>query len=236
MLKKMKKLIPFIGCVLAVFVLAIAVYYNMNASSFGNRLGMETGSLVGRAIGSWEGITKGREEGTEAGKAFGLSAEDTRAEIVDEIKKISNLEVLVASVKITDFHSIGDKVDYAALYLIKGEVVFSVDLSQATIDVSEDGYNICLPKPHGELYIDQGQVDKLAEYQKHYFSGSAESGYDAYLNTMAKLQETSVETLDNYDSLIEVAKESAESQVKQLVLSLIMNNQPVVNVEFDEEN
>ena len=181
MKKYIKKLpsftVPLIGCILAACALVIALYYNANATAMGSGIGQKTGTLVGKAIGSLEGITKGREEGTAAGKAAGLSAEDTEADIANEIRKLENLEVLVASVKINDFHSIGDNVEYAALYLLKGDVVFSVDLSQAEIVTSNNGIQITLPMPHGELYIDQSQIEKVAEYQKHFFGGSAEDGY-----------------------------------------------------------
>lgn len=225
---------PLFGCILAALILIFAIYYNVNAASFGNSLGQGTGALVGKALGSLEGMTKGREEGTVAGKAAGLSAQDTKADIADEIRKVSNLEVLVASVKINDFHSIGDNVEYAALYLLKGDVVFSVDLSQAEIEIQNNDIQITLPRPHGELYIDQSQVEKVAEYQKHFFSGSAEDGFDAYLNSMEKVYEASAETLDNYDVLIQTAKASTEKQVRQLALSVTVNS-PQINVEFKED-
>lgn len=236
--KYLKKLpsfaVPLIGCVLAACFLAFALYYNATAASRGNSIGQETGALVGKAIGSLEGITKGREEGPEAGKAAGLSARDTKADIANEIRKIENLEVLVASVKINDVHSIGENVDYAALYLLKGDVVFSVDLSQAEIEEQGNGIQITLPLPHGKLHIDQSQIKKVAEYQKHFFSGRAEDGFDAYLNSMLRVYEASTETLDNYDVLIEAAKKSAEKQVRQLALSVAVNTHQV-NVNFKED-
>ena len=235
--KHIKKLPPFavplIGCVLAACFLVVALYYNANAISRGSSMGQGTGSLVGKAVGSLEGMTKGREEGIADGHAAGLSANDTSADIANEIRKIQNLEVLVASVKIHNYHSIGDDVEYAALYLLKGDVVFSVDLSQADIVVRDNEIHISLPLPHGELYIDQNQVEKVAEYQKHYFSGNAEDGFDAYLNSMRKVYEASAETLDNYAALIEAAKESAEKQIRQLVLAVAVNTHQVT-VDFKE--
>ena len=224
---------PVIGCVIAVCILAFAIYYHAGAASLGNSIGQHTGSLVGKAIGSLEGITTGRSEGNAAGKAAGLSAQDTEADIGNEIRKMENLEVLVASVKINDYHSIGESIDYAALYLLKGDVVFSVDLSQAEVEVRENGLFITLPMPKGELYIDQSQVEKVAEYQKYFFSGSAEDGFDAYLNSMQKVYEASAETLDNYDMLIAAAKDSAEKQVRQLALSVALNMHQA-NIEFKE--
>lgn len=224
---------PLIGCVLAMCVLAFAVYYHANAASLGNSIGQHTGSLVGKAIGSLEGITTGRSEGKAAGKEAGLSAQDTNIDIGNEIRKLENLEVLVASVKINDYHSIGKDIDYAALYLLKGDVVFSVDLSQAEIETEENGLRITLPVPKGELYIDQSQVEKVAEYQKYFFSGSAEDGFDAYLNSMQRVCEASAETLDNYDALIEAAKASAVKQVEQLVRSAALSTTQA-NIVFKE--
>lgn len=236
--KKAKKaqshVVPILGCILAACVLVFAIYCNANAASLGNSLGRRTGTLAGKALGSIEGMTKGREEGTEAGKAAGLSAEDTKADIANEIKKIRNLEVLVASVKINDFHSIGEDVKYAALYLLKGDVVFSVDLSQAEIELENNNLQITLPLPHGELYIDQSKDEKVAEYQEHFFSGSAKEGYDALMNTKKKVYEASAEKLDSYPVLIEAAKTSAEKQIKQLVYSATVNR-PQVNVAFKED-
>lgn len=238
MIKILKKLpsyaLPLIGCVLAACFLAFAIYYNATAETRGTRIGQGTGALVGRAIGSLDGITEGRKAGIEAGKTAGLSAIDTETDIANEIRKVENLEVLVASVKINDFHSIGENTDYAALYLLKGEVVFSVDLSQAKVEEQGEKIQITLPKPQATLYIDQSQTDKVAEYQKRFFSGSAEDGFDAYLNSMVKVSEASAENLDNYDALIEVAKESAISQVEQLVSSVAVNSHKV-NVTITED-
>ena len=136
--------------------------------------------------------------------------------------------------KINDFHSIGEDVEYAALYLLKGDVIFSVDLSQAEIETRNDVLYITLPVPKGELYIDQSQVEKVAEYQRHHFSGSTEDGFDAFLNSMEKVYEASAETLDNYDVLIEAAKASAVTQVTQLAQSVTANDRQI-KVEFREE-
>ena len=51
---------------------------------------------------------------------------------------------------------------------------------------------------------------------------------------MEKVYEASAETLDNYEVLIEAAKESAEKQVRQLALSVTVNT-PQINVDFKED-
>lgn len=157
----LKNRLPVILCVLMFFVLVYTINLRINASSTGSSLGASAGSAVGKVIGSLEGMTKGRSEGTAAGKAAGLSAEDTAAEVASQIQQIEQLEVLVASVKLSNFHTIGDN-DYAALYLVNGNVVFTVDMSQAVTEAKADGLHVTLPKPVGTLYIDDSSVEKVA--------------------------------------------------------------------------
>ena len=163
-------------------------------------------------------MTEGRKKAENEAKKDALDAKDTKAVIANQIHQMENLEVLVASVKLSNFHSIGKKTspEYAALYLVNGNVVFTVDMSTAEITVETDGLHIALPNPVGSLYFDESSVEKVAEYQKRIFNGAAEDGFDAYLNTMSKIQEVTEETLDNYDVLIASARSAAENQVTLL--------------------
>ena len=232
----LKKPLPcvmvFLALVISVFCLVLVMH--IDTESISGRVGQEIGTMTGRAIGSLEGMTSGRTEGMEAGRNAGLSAVDTEASIADRIKEVEKLEVLVASVKLSDVHVIGEDKGYAALYLLKGDVIFTVDLSKATVVMQDEVLHIIIPKPEGELVIDQGKIEKKAEYQKHYFKGNTEAGFDAYLNSMAKIEEASAETLKNYDELIKAAENSAEVQVKQLASSSNILADDVV-VEFLEE-
>lgn len=196
------------------------LYLRMNAASIGGSIGAGTGSLVGRAIGSFEGMTKGRVEGTEKGKKEGLSAQDTNARIASQLQQMENLEVLVASVKLSNFHTIGQGKDYAALYLVNGNVVFTVDMSKAETIAGIDKLEITIPKPVGTLYLDDSSVEKVGEYQRKLFNGSAEDGFDAYLNTMKKMQEASEDTLSNYDALVSSARDAAEKQITLIAKSV----------------
>ncbi len=227
--------LPIIICVLMACVLVYAINIRIGATSFGGGIGSSAGSLVGKAIGSLEGMTTGRAEGSAAGKKSGLSAEDTAAEIANQIHEVKNLEVLAASVKLRNFHTIGEEEnpDYAALYLVNGNVVFTVDMNAAEITSQADGLHIVLPKPVGTLYLDDSSVEKVAEYQKRFFNGSAEDGFNAYLNTMIKMQSASEETLDNYGALISSAKDAASSQVTLLAKSVSLSNGNIV-IEWAE--
>ena len=233
--KKFPKITPSDTLLLLMAVLLIfTVYWRITAESIGSRLGTDTGSAVGKAIGSFQGMTKGRKEGNEAGKAAGLKAEDTEAVVSNQLQQIENLEVLVASVKLSNFHEIGKEDShryYAALYLVNGNVVFTVDMSQAEISAQSDDLHIKLPKPKGTLYLDDSSVEKVAEYQTKIFNGSAEDGFDAYLNTMTKVQETSEETLANYEALVSAAEQAATNQVT-LLAKAASNNYDQVIITF----
>ena len=220
-------------CVLIGIVMIYMINLRMDATSLGDGIGARTGTLVGKAIGSFEGMTKGRVEGTEAGKQTGLSADDTEATIASQFQQMENLEVLVASVKLRNFHTIGKSKDYAALYLVNGNAVFTVDMSQAKIEAQPDSLKITIPKPVGTLYLDDSSVEKVAEYQRKFFNGSSEDGFDAYLNTMKKMQEASEETLSNYNVLVSSAKEAAVSQITLIARSVSTQYADVV-IEWAE--
>lgn len=213
-----KKVIGIMLCLLLAIVLGFVVNIRGKAKSIGNFLGESLGADVGRALGSFEALTNYKEAYAE-GKEEGLSAKDTTAEVVNKIQELNKLEVLVASVKLNDVHSVGkeDNPDYAALYLLKGNAVFTVDLSKAEIQNGENEISILLPEPEMELIVDQREIKKVAEYQKYYFKGSAEDGFNAYLASMDKINEQSKNEVANYNELIKMARESAKKQVEQLV-------------------
>lgn len=235
-MKKLLKILPkeavYIAfCILLVGALVFAICIRVKADSIGNVLGETTGSSVGKVIGSFEALTDYREAYAE-GKEEGLSAVDTTAEVTNKVQELNKLEVLVAGVKLRDEHSVGDE-EYVALYLLKGDAVFTVDFSDAEITKEEDVLLITIPEPEMELIIDQSKLEKVAEYQKFLWSGSAEEGFDAYLASMAKVTEETKESLANYDTLMEAAKESAERQVKQLVHSVSVS-EVEVKIRFKE--
>lgn len=223
-------------CMLMTICLISAICFRLKAASIGSKAGSSLGNTAGKAIGSLEGITKGRSEGSEAGKKQGLSAEDTKAEISSQIKHMGRLEVMAASVNLSNFHTIGEKNShryYAALYLCKGSVVFTVDLNEAEITSDESGLHIELSRPRGTLYIDNSTIEKAAEYQTKFFDGSAEDGYDAYLNGLKNIQEASTETLDNYEELLENAKDMAKERMVYLVSSA-SGSERDIDIEWSE--
>lgn len=233
--KKFPKITSFgMVLVLMAILLIFTFYWWINAKSIGNEIGSDTGSIVGKAVGSFLGMTDGKKKGEQAGRDAGLKAEDTAAVISNQLHRLENLEVLVASVKLSNFHSVGQEDSskyYAALYLVNGNAVFTVDMRQADISARSGDLYIKLPKPKGSLYLDDSSVEKVAEYQTKLFNGSAEDGFDAYLNTMTKMQEASEETLDNYEALIFAAKEAATNQVT-LLATAASNDYDQIHITF----
>ena len=234
-MKKVVKALPLnVICALVVALIACVLLYvislSFKANTIGDSLGNSLGHRTGQVAGSFQALTD-YEEAYSEGKEEGLSAEDTSAEIVNKMMEIENLEVLVASVKLHDFHTIKD--DYAALYFMKADAIFTVDLSKAEIFESKGIIYINLPEP--EMRLEKtSDVEKLADYQKWGWTGAAKDGVEAYINTYNKLNEVSKDTLSNYPELIKAAEESAKKQVKELVTSVSMIKKEI-SVEFMEE-
>lgn len=205
----------------------------------GADLGASLGTNSGKLVGSIEGFSEAAAA-YDAGKKIGLSAEDTESRVANTLSRVEKLEVLVASVKLSDCHKVGTAGDetYAALYLISGEVVVTVDLGKSKVDDSGENLVIILPEPEAELRLDQEKIERKASYIRTVFNGSAEDGYDAYLNSMAALSEKSTEELQNYESIIASAKAAAEKQVKELVGATTINEKNVVILfeNIEEEN
>lgn len=194
----------------------------------GVAIGSASGSAVGIAVGSFRGITEGVAAGVAAGKEAGLSAKDTVASVKETMLATEQLQVLAAGVKITNFHTLGK--DYVALYVLKGSAVFTVDmkLSTVTYDAAASSMIVDIPKPQMEVYIDVHETEKLAEYQRHKFAGSAKDGAKAYLNTMTQSEERIREAINNYDDLMEQAMAAAKSQIEALVYAVRGNVSSVV--------
>lgn len=257
-----------VGLIVVILLFVISFYYCFfvakkaydQAVSIGSTLGADAGTFVGNAQGSFDGLVYGIPQGSAAGHADGLSAEDTESVISRGFSSQASLQVLIASVKIKTLHKIGregeavtdsvilnglidlttdDEPEYAALYTMNGRVVFSVDLSKADIEVTDDNVTILIPSPKAELYTDQESCKRIAEYQGKsgwiLFNGSAEDGYDAYLNTFKKTTETVENAVDNYDSLMEQAESAALTQVEEYVKALGAQKKVTVDLLPDEK-
>ena len=218
-LKLIKAAAPILSVGIAIAaVLMLIMYFKPmydGAQTTGTALGTSAGEIVGTALGSLNGITYYRE-GWDAGKEQGLSAEDTESTIITHIiQGTGNLQVLVAGVTLDVSHEVGDK--YAAIYLLRGEAVFMVNLNEAQIDIDQNTVTVMIPLPEVRLTVDETEVEKIAEWQTKFFNGSTDDGYIAYMNSIEQSKEAVAESISNYDELRKQAQEAAKEQVKMLV-------------------
>ena len=221
-----------LGTVIMLLLLSSVIVCYRNAKAWGTDIGENTGKLVGLAKGSYEGITERIANGREDGKEQGLSAEDTQVMDATGLEGIGRLEVLVASVKLDDYHQIKD--DYKAIYVFKADAVFTVDLENAEIKRTDTTVEITLKKPSVELEFNEGETEQIAEWQKHFYSGKSEDGYNAYINSRREIQNNSTEKIENYEDLMSMAEESAKTQVEALVKA-ICGNEITVEITFSDE-
>lgn len=140
-----------------------------------------------------------------------------------------------AGVKLTNVNKIGKKDDYAALFMLKGVAVFSVDLRDVEInDIDADTVEILLPEISAETYIDESATEKLAEYQKHFYTGSAKAGFEEYMNTRDAADQSVEEAIENYSVLMETARSAAIKQIK-IIAKAATGNRKEIAVSFKEE-
>ena len=236
-IKLIKIASPFI--ILVVLALTALVRYVIpayrNAENLGVGIGDKAGTIVGNVTGSFDGITTGLEKGVANGKEEGLSAKDTESEIKNHFSQIGNLEVMEAGVKLTNVNKIGKKDDYAALFMLKGVAVFSVDLRDVEInDIDTNTIEVLLPEIDAEIYIDEGATEKLAEYQKKSWTGSAKDGFTEYMNTRAETDQSVKETMENYSTLMETARSAAIKQI-DIIANAATGNRKEITVRFKEE-
>lgn len=220
MIKLIKSTAPIwsVGIAIVVFLVLILFVIPVydNSRSVGNAFGTSVGEVVGTAIGSYNGLTQDYWVGLNEGKEQGLSAGDTEVtDITSVIQGTGKLQVLVARVTLDVSHEVGDK--YAAIYLLRGEAIFTVDLSGAHID---NDLNIIIPHPEVHLDFDESETEKIAEWQTLFFNGSTDDGYTAYMNSIEQSRENAMEYIANYDELIAQAQEAAKKQVQMLVMNM----------------
>ena len=212
---------PIVLFTLAVILAAAAFLFYQRSSEIGAGIGTGAGKAAGLAVGSYKGVTEGIAEGMSEGKTTGLSAEDTTMEVMQTIREIGNLEVLAANVEIPDYHEVGNK--YAALYLFRGSAVFSVDLTQTSVSKTTEGeVIILLPEPTAVVNINDSETELLAEYQRKFFNGSADDGFQAYLNSLKMIDSISPEKVSNFDVLMNMARSSAKKQVELLASNVCL--------------
>lgn len=190
---------------------------------------------AGIAVGSWEGVTEGLSQGYTDGVAAGLSAEDTTAKVGTKLTQTGKLQVLLLDLKLSDIYEEGSAPQYAALLRLRGEGVFTVDLTRSKVmNPAPDSIIIEIPRPEFTPYLDDSAIETIAYYKAPLFNGTTANGYTGWLNTRNKLDEKVQSELLAYDTLVERAEASAQKQVELLARS-ICGNISAVEVHFIEE-
>lgn len=201
-----------------------------SAGEIGAAAGQRAGSAVGWAIGSADGIINGTKAGREAGKEAGLSAEDTTVDIKGGITAIGKLEVLAANVSMKNHMEVGES--YKLFEIINGDIVFTVDFSNAKISFSRDGKTAYITLPEHEIYVNEEKSNTLFESQKRFFDKlSAKDGQEAYINSRKEIFKKGKEAIGNYESLLDEAEASAIKQV-ELLVSMLCGSSYSVQVNF----
>ena len=190
---------------IAILITSISAYKSVTSTA---------SDIAGTVVGTLSGISD-IPETYNNGKYDGLSAEDTTASISNEISNIGKLEVLEAGVTIENFHKYSDK--YASLSIGKGKAIFTIDLANAKISCNDKVISIHLLEPDVSLYINETETKKLAEWQEHSWTGTTTDGYTAYLNSWNNSKKEIKDSIADYESLMDEAKEQAETTVTNLL-------------------
>ena len=143
------------------------------------------------------------------------------------------MDVLVAGISLDNFHRLGN--DYAALYLMKADAVFSIDLGRVQVESISEGTQllVTIPQPEITIYYDEAEMKKATEWQKNYFSKNAEDGFTAYLNSMIEMEENAPVELAKNETLMNIARESAKKQIT-LLISNISGTKKKITINFEE--
>ena len=83
-----------------------------------------------------------------------------------------------------------------------------------------------------DTYIDAAEIDKIADYQRLFFNGNAEAGFEQYINSLKEIKKVSSDSIAGCEELEKQAKEAACRQVGLLARQIRGNE---IQVEFKSE-
>lgn len=205
----------------ALFIVA-ALFVCVSAYQRGINIGAAMGTAVGTAVGSKKGLTDGITDGREDG----LSADETAGVLAQKMEAAGRLQVLAAGVTLENAQKIGKP--YHSVEILKGDLVFTVDLQSATITVNDTEAAILIETPQVQFYLDERESEKIMEINKFSLITNAEDGVTAFLNSRAQIVENVEENIKGYQALMESAKEAAIAQTKSLAEAACGRNKKIV--------
>ena len=144
---------------------------------------------------------------------------------ISTFPKEGKLEVLSVSLEVNTSILKGetDDADYYYLYSTPVNGVYSIDLSEVEIDFIEGSNRVIIgiPTPEFTPYVNEEKGEKVFEDQKSLFSGSAQSGYQTFLEARSSSFDEMVKSMEDNQEFISMAKESAKNQITILASSMI---------------
>ncbi len=150
---------------------------------------------------------------------------------ITSVKEIGELEVMTASVQVNRqiLISNNNKVEYSSLYNVPGTAVYTVNLSKLEIDIVDtaDGIRkvlVGIPALDVSLMVHEDELEKIAEYQKGKFTGSAKEGYEKYLSVTKESVAAVEKEIADSEGLRSRAEDSARTQIDMLIRSLSLEN------------
>ena len=150
---------------------------------------------------------------------------------ITSVKEIGELEVMTASVQVNRqiLISSNNNVEYSSLYNVPGTAVYTVDLSKLEIDIVDtaDGGRkvlVGIPALEVSLMVHEDELEKIAEYQKGRFTGSAKEGYEKYLAVTKESVAAVEKEIADSEGLRSRAEDSARTQIDMLIRSLSLEN------------
>ena len=232
------KLYLVLGGLAAIAISVVMIVINIStgnvSENIGTAVGSTIGNTVGNAVGTINGLTIDAANGFKDGRQEGLSAKDTTVSVKESLMETGSLQVLEAGVKIVNLGEYSDK--YKNLTCVMGELLFSVDLTQAKILADEDGYIVQIPHPTPRFYLDDTGTKTYAVVDKStLFDGSALDGIEAELNTRNMLEEKFEQYIEEYDDISKQADSAARTQVMSMLNTLNVGGKKLKRIEFIEE-
>lgn len=211
-------------------LIVLAVVFIIAFPIISSITGGNVGRVVGTAVGSFQALTEDMPVAYSQGVQAGLNAEDVRLDYQNRIREIGELSVLAANAEITDVLKVGNK--YEGLYTFGADVIFTVDITQATVYQAENKLIIKLPEPVGKINIDSTKTRLEDEWQRTLFNGSTENGITAYINSLKNIQNSTEESLKEYDQLKKQAEDSTIKQVA-MITEMVVGSDKQVEIEFE---
>ena len=219
------------AAIVFLFLILSILYYSMqkglsdNADSIGSTIGSIPGKAVGMAVGSFEGW--------EEGKNIAVENPEISVDIKTRLHEVGKLEILNVSAKGDNFTT---EKDHAKYQVVVFDVVYSIDLQQASFSEQDDQFVVTIPKPAVEMNYNEKNTKVLFESASSFWNnGSAQYGWNAGVNARKKLLEDSENSFRNDEKLMQQAMDTGIREVANFVNNIKLDKTKKVIVQYKDE-